>query len=76
VRINFWGDCKADSPIDHLNTSLEARVEFAFAATTGEDLGFDDEFITALNAVSNKWQEKGITERRVLPKFLATSKAS
>jgi hypothetical protein len=64
------------SPVNHLNTSLKTRVEFALAATTSEDLSFDDEFITALNAGYQTKDREGITGRSVLPKFFATSKAS
>lgn len=36
-----------DVLVDEVDTSLESVVEFAFAPSTGQDLGFDDELVRA-----------------------------
>ena len=49
-----------DSPVYDMYTTLEAIVEFAFAATSCKDLGFDDELIGTLKEMStNGGQTKG-----------------
>jgi hypothetical protein len=59
-----------DKPVDYMDTSLKAIVEFTFSTTTGKNLSLDDELIGSLYSHVTMIVFSTVSD---LPKFLATS---